>query len=111
MATVGTPVPPPVKNDWLSSALDNPKLSPPSPGGPRKAAPVTAVSIKSIDMNQILSNEKNNDAQLNDSFCYENRLRAEGLHLHQQIELHLQYQTDLVQVHHRADQAVLYHLH
>lgn len=44
MATVGTPVPPPVKNDWLSSALDNPKLSPPSPGGPRKATPVAAVS-------------------------------------------------------------------
>lgn len=43
MATVGTPVPPPVKNDWLSSALDNPKLSPPSPGGPRKAVPMTAV--------------------------------------------------------------------
>lgn len=43
MATVGTPVPPPVKNEWLSSALD-PKLSPPSPGGPRKAAPMTTVS-------------------------------------------------------------------
>ncbi|XP_055304300.1 dynamin isoform X7 [Sitodiplosis mosellana] len=42
IATVGTPVPPPVKNDWLSSALDNPKLSPPSPGGPRKAVPMTA---------------------------------------------------------------------
>lgn len=47
MATVGTPVPPPVKNDWLSSALDNPKLSPPSPGGPRKATPMTQVSIAS----------------------------------------------------------------
>lgn len=43
-ATVGTPVPPPVKNDWLSSALDNPKLSPPSPGGPRKGVPMTTVS-------------------------------------------------------------------
>lgn len=43
MATVTTPVPPPVKNDWLSSALDNPRLSPPSPGGPRKAAPVSQV--------------------------------------------------------------------
>lgn len=45
MATTGTPVPPPVKNDWLSSALDNPKLSPPSPGGPRKATPITTVCI------------------------------------------------------------------
>ncbi|XP_044729095.1 dynamin isoform X5 [Chrysoperla carnea] len=35
MATVSTPVPPPVKNDWLASSLDNPRLSPPSPGGPR----------------------------------------------------------------------------
>ncbi|XP_037036300.1 dynamin isoform X6 [Bradysia coprophila] len=40
MATVTTPVPPPVKNDWLSSGGENPRLSPPSPGGPRKAAPV-----------------------------------------------------------------------
>ncbi|XP_013183373.1 dynamin isoform X2 [Amyelois transitella] len=40
MATVSTPVPPPVKNDWLESRLDsNPRLSPPSPGGPRRAAP------------------------------------------------------------------------
>lgn len=39
MATFSTPVPPPVKNDWLSSGLDNPRLSPPSPGGPRKNAP------------------------------------------------------------------------
>ncbi|XP_049821520.1 dynamin isoform X1 [Aethina tumida] len=39
MATVSTPVPPPVKNDWLASGLENPRLSPPSPGGPRKAAP------------------------------------------------------------------------
>ncbi|KAK7790233.1 hypothetical protein R5R35_009343 [Gryllus longicercus] len=36
MATVSTPVPPPVKNDWLASGLDNPRLSPPSPGGPRR---------------------------------------------------------------------------
>ncbi|KAL0895929.1 hypothetical protein ABMA27_011942 [Loxostege sticticalis] len=41
MATVSTPVPPPVKNDWLESRLDsNPRLSPPSPGGPRRATPV-----------------------------------------------------------------------
>ncbi|KAG4072058.1 hypothetical protein HA402_015557 [Bradysia odoriphaga] len=40
MATVTTPVPPPVKNDWLSGGGENPRLSPPSPGGPRKAAPV-----------------------------------------------------------------------
>ncbi|KAI8429663.1 hypothetical protein MSG28_000238 [Choristoneura fumiferana] len=40
MATVSTPVPPPVKNDWLESRLDsNPRLSPPSPGGPRRANP------------------------------------------------------------------------
>lgn len=39
MATVSTPVPPPVKNDWLASGLENPRLSPPSPGGPRKQAP------------------------------------------------------------------------
>lgn len=48
MATVGTPVPPPVKNDWLSGALDNPKLSPPSPGGPRKTTPMTTVNIQYI---------------------------------------------------------------
>lgn len=43
MATVTTPVPPPVKNDWLSSGMDNPRLSPPSPGGPRKAGPTSQV--------------------------------------------------------------------
>lgn len=43
MATVTTPVPPPVKNDWLSNTLDNPRLSPPSPGGPRKSAPTQQV--------------------------------------------------------------------
>ncbi|XP_052123274.1 dynamin isoform X7 [Frankliniella occidentalis] len=37
MATVTTPVPPPVKNDWLASSIEsNPRLSPPSPGGPRR---------------------------------------------------------------------------
>ncbi|XP_046609487.1 dynamin isoform X9 [Neodiprion virginianus] len=37
MATVSTPVPPPVKSDWLASG-ENPSLglSPPSPGGPRR---------------------------------------------------------------------------
>nr|NP_001259588.1 shibire, isoform N [Drosophila melanogaster]AGB95430.1 shibire, isoform N [Drosophila melanogaster] len=35
MATVSSPLPPPVKNDWLPSGLDNPRLSPPSPGGVR----------------------------------------------------------------------------
>ncbi|XP_014288846.1 dynamin isoform X4 [Halyomorpha halys] len=39
MATVSTPVPPPVKNDWLASGMDNPRLSPPSPGGPRRGLP------------------------------------------------------------------------
>lgn len=43
-ATVTMPVPPPVKNDWLSGGMDNPRLSPPSPGGPRKAQPVQQVS-------------------------------------------------------------------
>ncbi|XP_013166884.1 PREDICTED: dynamin [Papilio xuthus] len=46
MATVSTPVPPPVKNDWLESRLDsNPRLSPPSPGGPRRATPVQQGSL------------------------------------------------------------------
>ncbi|XP_035775786.1 dynamin-like isoform X4 [Anopheles albimanus] len=48
MATFTTPVPPPVKNDWLSSGLDNPRLSPPSPGGPRKAAPQQQGSLGSM---------------------------------------------------------------
>uniref|UniRef100_A0A182J339 Dynamin n=1 Tax=Anopheles atroparvus TaxID=41427 RepID=A0A182J339_ANOAO len=48
MATFSTPVPPPVKNDWLSSGLDNPRLSPPSPGGPRKAAPQQQGSVSSM---------------------------------------------------------------
>ncbi|XP_065209638.1 dynamin isoform X3 [Planococcus citri] len=40
MVTVTTPVPPPVKNDWLASQMDNPRLSPPSPGGAaRRATP------------------------------------------------------------------------
>ncbi|XP_060524196.1 dynamin [Cylas formicarius] len=43
MATVSTPVPPPVKNDWLASGLENPRLSPPSPGGPRKPTPQMGV--------------------------------------------------------------------
>ncbi|GFG32510.1 hypothetical protein Cfor_04337 [Coptotermes formosanus] len=44
MATVSTPVPPPVKNDWLASGLDNPRLSPPSPGGPRRGMPIQPVA-------------------------------------------------------------------
>ncbi|PNF22101.1 Dynamin [Cryptotermes secundus] len=44
MATVSTPVPPPVKNDWLASGLDNPRLSPPSPGGPRRGMPIQPVT-------------------------------------------------------------------
>ncbi|XP_059608848.1 dynamin isoform X2 [Phlebotomus argentipes] len=48
MATVSTPVPPPVKNDWLSSGLDNPRLSPPSPGGPRKAVPQQQGSLGGV---------------------------------------------------------------
>lgn len=47
MATVSTPVPPPVKNDWLESRLDsNPRLSPPSPGGPRRATPVNQGTLR-----------------------------------------------------------------
>lgn len=42
MATFSTPLPAPVKNDWLPTG-DNPRLSPPSPGGPRKNAPVQQV--------------------------------------------------------------------
>lgn len=45
MATVSAPLPPPVKNDWLPSGLDNPRLSPPSPGGPRKTAPQSQVLL------------------------------------------------------------------
>ncbi|XP_022225200.1 dynamin isoform X3 [Drosophila obscura] len=45
MATVSSPLPPPVKNDWLPSGLDNPRLSPPSPGGPRKPAPTVQGSL------------------------------------------------------------------
>lgn len=48
MATFSTPVPPPVKNDWLSSGLDNPRLSPPSPGGPRKNPPQQQGSLGSM---------------------------------------------------------------
>uniref|UniRef100_A0A1L8DW16 Dynamin n=1 Tax=Nyssomyia neivai TaxID=330878 RepID=A0A1L8DW16_9DIPT len=48
MATVSTPVPPPVKNDWLSSGLDNPRLSPPSPGGPRKTVPQQQGSLGGV---------------------------------------------------------------
>ncbi|XP_055691933.1 dynamin isoform X3 [Lutzomyia longipalpis] len=48
MATVSTPVPPPVKNDWLSSGLDNPRLSPPSPGGPRKVVPQQQGSLGGV---------------------------------------------------------------
>ncbi|KAK6631860.1 hypothetical protein RUM43_013926 [Polyplax serrata] len=49
MATVTTPVPPPVKNDWLAGGLDSARVSPPSPGGPRRGAPpqVTPVAAQS----------------------------------------------------------------
>ncbi|XP_064538842.1 dynamin isoform X3 [Drosophila montana] len=45
VATVSMPLPPPVKNDWLPSGLENPGLSPPSPGGPRKPAPTAQGSL------------------------------------------------------------------
>lgn len=47
MATVSTPVPPPVKNDWLVSGLENPRLSPPSPGGPRRTPMQPAPAVGS----------------------------------------------------------------
>lgn len=42
MATFTTPLPAPVKNDWLPTG-ESARLSPPSPGGPRKNAPVQQV--------------------------------------------------------------------
>lgn len=45
MATFSTPLPAPVKNDWLPTG-ENPRLSPPSPGGPRKNAPVQQVDVR-----------------------------------------------------------------
>lgn len=42
MATFSTPLPAPVKNDWLPTG-ENPRLSPPSPGGPRKNTPAQQV--------------------------------------------------------------------
>lgn len=54
MATVSTPVPPPVKNDWLASGMDNPRLSPPSPGGPRKPAPTMGQVGSSGKLRQIV---------------------------------------------------------
>lgn len=60
MATVTTPVPPPVKNDWLSGGLDNPRLSPPSPGGPRKAPPTQQVQIMHIPTLDVQLNSINN---------------------------------------------------
>lgn len=47
MATFSTPLPAPVKNDWLPTG-ENPRLSPPSPGGPRKNAPVQQVDFSNI---------------------------------------------------------------
>ncbi|KAL7036044.1 hypothetical protein ACKWTF_008670 [Chironomus riparius] len=47
MATFSTPIPAPVKNDWLPTG-ENPRLSPPSPGGNRKNAPVQQGSLGSI---------------------------------------------------------------
>ena len=47
MATFSTPIPAPVKNDWLPTG-ENPRLSPPSPGGNRKNAPVQQVNFLSF---------------------------------------------------------------
>lgn len=45
MATVSTPVPPPVKNDWMGN-IANPRLSPPSPSGLRKAATISSMASR-----------------------------------------------------------------
>lgn len=45
MATFSTPLPAPVKNDWLPTG-ESARLSPPSPGGPRKNAPVQQVILR-----------------------------------------------------------------
>jgi dynamin 1/3 len=52
MATYTTPLPAPVKNDWLPTG-DNPRLSPPSPGGPRKNAPVSQVRRRSRSFDRV----------------------------------------------------------
>ncbi|XP_042238358.1 dynamin-like isoform X11 [Homarus americanus] len=47
MATVSTPMPPPVKDDWLSTGQESPRIGhsgPPSPGGNMRRAPPPAVS-------------------------------------------------------------------
>jgi len=46
MATFSTPLPAPVKNDWLPTG-ESSRPSPPSPGGPRKNAPVQQGSMGS----------------------------------------------------------------
>lgn len=46
MATFSTPVPPPVKNDWLPVS-ENTGMSPPSPGGQRK--PATPSMVRTDD--------------------------------------------------------------
>ncbi len=52
MATFSTPVPPPVKNDWLQ-ATENVRLSPTSPGGPRKAAPQSSIGSQGVGARQL----------------------------------------------------------
>lgn len=47
MATFSTPVPPPVKNDWLPVS-ENTGMSPPSPGGQRK--PVTPSMVRTASL-------------------------------------------------------------
>ncbi|KAK4328154.1 hypothetical protein Pmani_001429 [Petrolisthes manimaculis] len=47
MATVSTPIPPPVKDDWLSTGQESPRIGqtgPPSPGGNMRRAPAPAVA-------------------------------------------------------------------
>ncbi|KAK3884761.1 hypothetical protein Pcinc_011000 [Petrolisthes cinctipes] len=47
MATVSTPIPPPVKDDWLSTGQESPRIGqtgPPSPGGNMRRAPAPAAT-------------------------------------------------------------------
>lgn len=87
MATFTTPLPAPIKNDWLPTG-DNPRLSPPSPGGPRKNAPVQQVC--KINIQEAFS-------YLVILVCRDHLEVPEDevLHLHQLVvDLHLLFRTD-----------------
>lgn len=88
MATFTTPLPAPIKNDWLPTG-DNPRLSPPSPGGPRKNAPVQQVRYTKFYCSFLFGYQR-----------YVHRdpleaLEAAAHHHHRQVEdLPLLFQTD-----------------